>query len=316
MLRIFILGSGFSVKAGAPLSRTVLQAIFHSERMTPALSRLYSYLTDFLFGGRQEWIAISDFEEVLSRLDLIRHYKPYPDVDYSKVSLYEDLLVKEFTQLLLPQNISPRDSAYESFKKLIDVNDTFISFNYDLVLETILMSMGKSYNYNLADTGPDMVLDRPVNLLKLHGSINLFYCPVCGEVLQSGYPESEGRAAAGGFCPLCAQQGQSIKLRHFIIAPTLFKSFTLPALRRLWYKALENLVSAAELYFIGYSLPEADILSYQLLDFGRRMCKKQQDVYVINGPRSVPERFRHIYGHGLKNEGVYFEEWVKKWPKH
>ncbi|MHB9095371.1 MAG: hypothetical protein ACYC21_11920, partial [Eubacteriales bacterium] len=88
---VFVLGSGFSVRAGAPLSRSALRAIFHPDRFNTELSRLKSYLQYFLFNGQGEWIEHSDFEEVLSRLDLIRHYRPYPGVDYGKVSYYEDL---------------------------------------------------------------------------------------------------------------------------------------------------------------------------------------------------------------------------------
>ncbi len=79
----------------------------------------------------------------------------------------------------------------------------------------------------------------------------------------------------------------------------------------MWYRALESLTLAREIYFIGYSLPEADILSCQLLDFGKRMSRDRHEVYLVNGPRTVPERFSHIYGDSLKNEGLYFEEWVK-----
>lgn len=321
MSRVFVIGSGFSTCAGAPLARSVLPAIFNPSRTDKANLSLKNYLDNFLFQGHKDWINNSGLEEVLSRLDLIRHYQPYPNTDYDKVSYFEEMLLGEFTNLLRPPKANSKHRAYSIFKELINNHDAFISFNYDLVVEELLYSSGKNYNYCLNSPQFSQLSQPWVKLLKLHGSINLYYCPECGEVFtfspgQAAHPlpvlvqsaDSEHRTEM--VCLACLKAGSSIHLKHFIIAPTLFKSYTLSTLRRLWFQALELLAAADEIIFIGYSLPEADILSYQLFDFGKGLARRNQIIRLVNGPRLLPDRFLQIYGQELLNTGLYFEEWV------
>jgi len=318
MARTFVLGSGFSAIAGAPLSREVIPEIFKHSSGSPALPELKSFLDDFLFRGHKEWVVDTGLEEILSRLDLIKHYKPYPGIDYCQVSLHEELLLGEFIKCLSPWNIKAEHPAYAIFVDIIKDDDTIISFNYDLVAETILSALGRNFSHCLM-----VPRQSGINLLKLHGSINHYYCPVCGQIFEfpptvTVHPIPGRQYKQGGSCqkmPECTNciiGGIPVLLRHFIIAPTLFKSYSLPQLRNLWFRALTALAEADMIFFIGYSLPEADILSYQLFDFARRLSNKKQGVYLINGPRLLPGRFSQIYGHDLVNTGDYFEQWSQK----
>lgn len=317
MNRVYVLGSGFSVTAGAPLARSVLNYIFHPARLDGQLRELKAYLDDFLFQGRPDWTGATELEEVLSRLDLIRHYKPYPGIDYARVVHFEELLLAEFTRLLSPALLSCSHPAYKAFGKLLCPADIIISFNYDLVVEDLLTSSGLGYDYQIGTIEGSLKGTKPVTLLKLHGSINLYYCPACGKVFffsptVTEHPVPEGETAVPLVCRSCSSPEKQVGLRHFIIAPTLFKSYTLPALRQLWFRALKSLSDAGEIYFIGYSLPEADILSYQLFDYGRSLAGRKQTVHLVNGHQLQPGRFEQIYGADLVNEGLYFEEWVSK----
>jgi len=317
MNRVYVLGSGFSVEAGAPLARSVINHIFRTNGLNPQLMELKSFLDEFLFQGKQDWSDDTDLEEVLSRLDLIRHYKPYPGVDYSRVSHFEELLLAEFTKLLSPLKLDSSHPSYSAFRSILCGDETIISFNYDLIMEDLLISTGWGYKYCIETVDAKLQGKKPVNLLKLHGSINLYYCPVCGDVfffspLVTEHPITEKETDSLMICKNCSQPNQQVNLRHFIIAPTLFKSYTMSVLRRLWFKALKSLTEAGQIYFIGYSLPEADILSYQLFDYARRLAHEKQTVHLINGPQRKPQRFKQIYGPNLVNEGIYFEDWVSK----
>jgi NAD-dependent SIR2 family protein deacetylase len=324
MSRVFVLGSGFSVRAGAPLSRSILSSLFRQDKSAPRLLDLKLYIDRFLFPGRPDWVTKADFEEVLSRLDLIRHYQPYPNIDYNQVSYYEDLLISEFTKLLNPEHLSQRHSSYDIFTRLLEPQDIVISFNYDLVLESLLTSAGIDFNYCLKSQ-ISTSKNKALRLLKLHGSINLYYCPRCSQVVffsqqMTRHPVTYGSKAKFNpdltadslICGQCSTIDKIVVLRHFIIAPTLFKSVTLPALRRLWFTALQALSGASQIFIIGYSMPVADILSHQLFDFAQKMSTQNQDIYMINGPRAASESFLHIYGDRLKNEKVYFEHWTEQ----
>lgn len=306
MNRVFILGSGFSTYAGAPISRAVLPAVFLTDRSDPSVLKLKSFLSEFLFRGESDWIQTSGLEEVLSRLDLIRHYKPYPNIDYNQVSYFEELLLSKFIELLTPEHTRSEHNVYKEFAELLNFGDTIVSFNYDLIAEHLLTMSGRNYNYCL---NPEYGERLYVELLKLHGSINLYYCPLCGAVYQINFQKGDKGSLV---CERCSGDSRSAALRHFIIAPTLFKSYSLPVLRSLWFKALALLKEAREIYFMGYSLPEADILSYQLFDFARRSVSGSQTVYLVNGPRLSPVRFGQIYGQDLINTRLYLDEWISE----
>lgn len=331
MNRVFVLGSGFSTYAGAPVSRGVLPAIFAPERQSESTVDLKNFLTEFLFKGRSDWVNTSGLEEVLSRLDLIRHYQPYPNIDYNQVSHFEELLLEEFIKLLTPQNVNSTHSVYLSFGRLIHPRDTIISFNYDLITEALLNSSALTYCYhhspdeNTGNWPADAASGNRVALLKLHGSVNLYYCPECGMISEIDREVTEEtpcvnkNSVTDNFrtCTRCSSGSKHVFLRHFIVAPTLFKSYTLPTLRQLWFKAMKSLEEADKIIFIGYSLPEADILSYQLFDFGRKLSDRLQEVYLINGARHVPARFAQLYGDNLHNTKLYLDQWlhtVKQFP--
>jgi len=316
---VFVLGSGFSSDAGAPLTGTALGKIFHQGRVTRQLSELKSYISDFLYQGRSDWINASSLEEILSRLDIIRHYKPYPHVDYDEVIYFEELLLKEFTRLLSPDQTNYLEKPYQIFAGILKAGDSIITFNYDLVIENLLSVYGNGFHY------PDLSMCKNsascAGVFKLHGSINMYYCPFCGQIYR--FPESVTSHPLPGAsgnkndttallnCLNCSRQGKNIPLRHFIIAPTLFKSYSLPTLRSLWFSALKTLADAGEIFFIGYSLPAADILSYQLFDFAARLSSLEQRVFLVNGGGKPAKRFKQLYGDSVCDTGMTFAEWTK-----
>lgn len=307
MKRVFILGSGFSSCGGAPISRAVIPTIFKEEQNDHMTVELKRYLSNFLFNGQDQWLNDADLEEILSRLDLIKIYRPYHNIDYDKVACFEEVLVEKFTVLLSPDKTKWNKPEYLAFRKFLKPSDSIITFNYDLIIEELLGSMGLTYDYNLDKDKNNVKKSgiEKIELIKLHGSINQFYCPKCTKVSIINYKDKDQK-----ICQACHAKGEIIFLKQFIIAPTLFKTYSLPTLRHLWFKALSLLASADEIIFIGYSLPEADVLSYQLFDFSKKLSRKQQYVYLINGPRLNPRRFMDIYENSLINTSIYFQEWV------
>ncbi|WP_418789943.1 SIR2 family protein [Phosphitispora sp. TUW77] len=337
MKKVFVLGSGFSSDAGAPLTSTVLKNIFKQGRGTRHVSELESYISNFLYQGRSDWINCSSLEEILSRLDIIKHYKPYPYVDYNEVIHYEELLLKEFTNLLKPDKTNCLGKSYQTFASFLKDENSIITFNYDLLIENLLMDNGKFFCYpdfsfiDYKNSDNTRTASEEFNqfnndsscvrVIKLHGSLNMYYCPCCGQIYR--FPESvtihplpgesEYRNDAPLFltCLLCSRRDKNIQLRHFIIAPTLYKSYSLPALRRLWFSALETLANAVEIFFIGYSLPHADILSYQLFDFAAKLSAIEQAIFLVNGQTKSTKRFKQLYGDSVRDTGMTFAQWTE-----
>ncbi|MFZ5640624.1 MAG: SIR2 family protein [Bacillota bacterium] len=320
MSRVFVLGSGFSAPGGAPLTRNVLPRIFDGDNKDPQIQELQAWLANTLFPKKPDWLTSVSFEEILSRLDLIKYYRPYPDIDYKELEYYEELLLAGFTGLLPAEKNNANLQLYQRFLDFLESGDTIVSFNYDLVLETALKQQNIDPDYmmpvectpaycDLNDKNPKL----PV--LKLHGSINLYFCPDCKRTYFFSHSFTQ-HPLPGEQRPVCTScrdgSGVRPRLKHLVIAPTLFKSYSLPFIRRLWFLALDQLAKAGEIFFIGYSLPEEDILAYQLFDFAWQMAAPKPKLTVVDGPRARLAGFRQIYGKALNNTGLYLEDWVLK----
>ncbi|MDA8213041.1 MAG: SIR2 family protein [Clostridia bacterium] len=318
MSRVFLLGSGFSVAAGAPLSREVLKKIFARDSKTFEVAQLETWLDRHLFHNRSHGCQQADFEEVISRLELFEHYSEPASKDRRLLEAKVNLLLKEFISLLQPDKLRDKLSCYDSFARKLRPGDLILTFNYDLVVERALERNNLGVDYQLFLPGSP--LDREstairfqlrIPVIKLHGSINLVFCTRCYSVRE---------ASAGALlCNQCRNPDRSLAkesstLRPFLIAPTLFKSYSLPDLRRIWYTAYNCLSRAQELIIIGYSLPAADILTAQLLDFAHRSCPHPQKVTVVNGPHPDLTRLQSLYIQGISNTGLAFADWANLIP--
>lgn len=301
MFDLFILGAGFSTMSGAPKEKEILPKIFQD----PNNTELFSSIIRILYHKHPSWLENTSFNEILSRLDLIRYYKPYPNLNYDLVENTERQLLKKMVLLLEPKQTKLNTHLYQEFIKKAN-QASFISFNYDLILEKALQSSELVYRCGL----PTRDLDNPMEvnedigtryLLKLHGSIDLLFCSNCRVIFRT-----KNIRNTDVLCPLCSERF----LNYFLIAPTLFKSYRMPALRNLWYSALQILAKCKTLCFIGYSMPDGDILSYQLFDTAFRMANMRQRAYLINGPRHNPEKFFEIYGNNLVNTKMYLQDWI------
>lgn len=320
MSRVFVLGSGFSAPGGAPLTRNILSRIFAAENIKPHMCHLQTWLGKTFFNKKPDWIKTVSFEEILSRLDLIKYYRPYPDINYQELEYYEELLLAGFTGLLAAEKNNTNPELYLNFVDFLRSDDLVVSFNYDLVLEKALQQRNIDPDYMLpVECAPDYChLDKKkpeLAMLKLHGSINLYFCPFCRRTYFFSHSFTL-HPLPGEERPVCTKcrsdSGNHPRLKHLVIAPTLYKSYSLPSIRRLWFLALEKLMRAGEIYFIGYSLPEEDILSYQLFDFAWQSAAQKPQVTVVNGPQAALHGFRQIYGENFQNTGLYLEEWVQK----
>ncbi len=318
MARVFVLGSGFSAPSGAPLTKSVLPQIFYEKNNCPQIQNLKNWLENTFFPKKPNWIKTASFEEILSRLDLIRMYRPYPDTDYKELECYEELLLACFTGLLTTEKSNANPQLYQNFLDLLQAGDLIISFNYDLVLEMALQARKIDPDYMLpVEYAPkycDLQNKHPkLPVLKLHGSINLYFCPSCKRTyfFSHSFTLHPLPGEPRPVCKACYNvSGKCRQLRHLVIAPTLFKSYSLPFMRQLWFLALDRLANAKEVIFIGYSLPEEDILTYQLFDFAWQMAAPKPGLTIVNGPQAKLLGFRQIYNDSFYNTGQYLAAWV------
>jgi hypothetical protein len=173
--------------------------------------------------------------------------------------------------------VSDRD-LMQRFKAHLERNDCcIISLNYDIIVDNALSMPlpAKRIDYGLSVRYAREKYNRPreyqllneqdriTPLYKLHGSLNWLYCPSCQQldvtIGEKGvhYIYEEGRDEEGSdfACPDC--QGRYDPL---IITPTLLKTYDNILLREVWRQAEDKVSRADEVVFIGYSLPDADVL--------------------------------------------------------
>ena len=93
-------------------------------------------------------------------------------------------------------------------------------------------------------------------LLKLHGSLNWFYCARCTDLYTNvelaWVIDSDKPRENWDFCHC------GVPLRNIMIAPSYLKAYGNAHLASVWRNALTQLKSAARWVFIGYSLPPDD----------------------------------------------------------
>ena len=82
-------------------------------------------------------------------------------------------------------------------------------------------------------------------------------------------------------------------------------------MRQIWFNCLTALIQAQKIIFIGYSLPKADVLVAQMLDFAQRLNKNNLEVEVVNGISPDLRAIASLYQGRIINSGKSFREWVK-----
>jgi hypothetical protein len=119
-------------------------------------------------------------------------------------------------------------------------------------------------------------IDPTFELLKLHGSFNWFYCPICNNFIGRPFNQAgiSGRPYSSKYenqdWPLCTNM-ECIKILNgqplympLIMPPTYLKTYTISFLPDLWYKANKAILKAERIIVFGYSFREEDALSINM----------------------------------------------------
>ena len=187
----------------------------------------------------------------------------------------------------LKQQMSPQPPLPNQPPQPLLANTIFISTNYDLSIDQALRE-DRDYCVDFAPDGKEIFEPslQPVTLLKLHGSLNWLYCPVCNNVKQFGSKAALSLAYEQRSVNSCIYCGSI--LSPVIVPPTFYKDMSRVFLSRIWNKTEDALREVDQIIFCGYSLPDADMHIKYLL-------KRMQ----TNRPPHMPVKFtlvNHHYG--------------------
>jgi SIR2-like domain len=249
--------------------------------------------------------TLPNLEDILTQLDdaigegrpLSREY----NVPFLR-TLREDLVfaICEVLRIKLGFGEKRGRQLMQRFMQRLGPSDSILSLNYDIIVDNalsmrsgpaLLVDYGLSARYALDNShwrrayhlAEGIQQNQTPPLYKLHGSLNWLYCPSCQQldvtIGQKGvhYIYEEGSDVA---CPDCQSRYDPL-----IITPTLLKTYDNILLREVWRQAEDKVSKADEVVFIGYSLPDADVLLRCMLK--RALFRNRNRWHDVQGEASA-----------------------------
>jgi len=273
MKTVYVLGAGATraVAPNMPLTVNLLPKILEDGGHDICL-----FLYDFYrFNSAAD---LPPLEDVLSQIDFaINENRPLSSkytVQYMR-DLREDLIfsICDIVRGGKDINFEAAVANMESLILSLSADDCIVSLNYDLVADTAirLASGWKHVNYGFPvrqavshqqDTQGAQIDDHsPIALYKLHGSLNWLFCPLCRAIdIVDGHLSGEHYIydESGHKVEHCASC--NVHYEPIIITPSFLKSYENLYLAYMWRQAEQKLAEADNVVFVGYSMPDADII--------------------------------------------------------
>ena len=242
---------------------------------------------------------IDNIEELFSILDMESIYGILTTGSAQLKRKKESLIYLIIKTLELSIN-----TGHLAYKKFLDEikspsNFSFITFNYDLILERNLNNQSKSFDYAINYANSQGKKDA-IKVLKLHGSANWLICSKseCNQI------EILPVKALGDLynkpCPKCRD-----KMIPLIVPPTWNKRLDPPYLVKAWSNAFNELKSAQKIKIIGYSLPQTDIYFRDFLTLALKDNIALRKIIVFDPNPDIGKRYTEFFENNFARR--YFE---------
>lgn len=217
--------------------------------------------------------------------------------------------------------------------------DTVISFNYDLLMDTALMStrrwspnLGYGLQFKAIISNGKYLPAQPGNppkitLLKLHGSLNWLYgvsawSTIYGYSIPNGQDifllrEINHEVLAKPIDIAGKYEHTENKIPYdlfsLIVAPLANKPYELlpKSTNQPWHRANKEIQLADEIVIIGYSIPESDLRSHDLIKAATMGSRHPEFVIVDSNPVPVIQRLQSLLGYEPSRVYTSFEEYLK-----
>lgn len=338
---VYVFGAGASATEGnIPTNANLLQRSLEApglskedqRRLTKFLERVYkrSFVRD------HEWPT---FEEVFTFVKLaLESEKYFRGWERSSLVEIRNLLLLG-ANLAITENQPRIPINHHYFIRNLftnhyvnNANTGFLSFNYDIMLDRALVARQdlvgdvdygvyfRSFDIRYKRESSQWKPPRPgkeLFLLKLHGSFNWTWCPVCS--FARIYPKVNVSLSALRSEKICAKCEGPVE--SIIVPPSSLKNYGNPDIASIWSIA-EFLLSQAEMIvFIGSSFSDADIEFKFLLRRALSVGNSSKKVVVVTRPQQETSkdsdeyrRYRRFFGE-VNWQAVGFEKFAKA-PLH
>lgn len=203
------------------------------------------------------------------------------------------VLFGSLSGMMLPAKPNSCHTAVAEFAKAHS-DCAIITTNYDCCIDLALGNPGEAFSYRLGFANhPELKSSRDgkTQLIKLHGSLNWFYCETCQEVqlidiarAVQDYEADESPFPVIGICRKC--NGQR---RGMAVPPLAMKFDFFPPLTPLLGYAQEAFQDAELIVAIGYSFAEADLYISRMISKSMQ-AKPMQKLMIVDRSYEVAQK--------------------------
>lgn len=343
---VFIIGAGFSSESGSPLVGDFLQEAkyifdYRTQELGPFLPYFNLVFLELHKMKQINTVFQEDLDNIEKLYSLVDFQCHYTQTNTPLYNLRRGLILLIIKTLELKINLNAIGEIPTDFKYLRDIkrdkglnaapvpdmyelfalillgkrfddqfSSSIISFNYDIIIESILNGDLVNHNYSYFLPGKVHIRSN-MKLLKLHGSANWMTClsPKCQE---KPYVEikSEGKyldILLTGKCEKCDQR----TLAPLIVPPSWDKTQFRDLLKPIWNEACRELQEAKRIFILGYSFPETDLYFKSLLQTAIPDNKHSPKIVIVNNTpndSSDFDRFRRLF-----NPQYYSNNVIDSW---
>jgi len=214
-----------------------------------------------------------------------------PQADVAAAALFQDTLQTLFALLTGTMIAAAPNAAHKAVAGLASSwpKTAVLTTNYDSCVDEALEGAGLPLDYLLEEPSGE-ARDAGLELLKMHGSVNWFFCDSCQSAVH--FPLKEVRRAYQeetlsypviGICRECGGQR-----RPMILPPLSFKFLMFPALTGVWERARVALAAADLILVVGYSFSEADTYLTNMVTRAIASGPHKRMIVVDESPALVP----------------------------
>lgn len=222
-------------------------------------------------------------------------------VDVYSVAFLQDTLQVLFGLLSSRMLPAKPNKGHEAIANYVrdHANAEIITTNYDCCIDLALKQEGKDFSYLIEFANYKPSSDGGSNLarlIKLHGSLNWFYCETCQQVqlvdierTVNDYLDDKASYPVIGVCKDCGGQR-----RGLLVPPLAMKFDVAPPLHPLLDNAVDALSHADVIVIVGFSFADADLYISRMLSKSMQISNAR-NLIIFDPDYSVVEKVRRKF---------------------